>query len=132
MRFPHLTFLFAAYLSLSLSLAADDPPHRKPCTIKSSNSGLDFDLSGLAVLPKDESSKKSKDEAAPESWMAKGYDYGVNFTMNFCAPVVEGIEKVKGVEPEMWRNVSGFYTKEGEIYSIGYVRLKSCCDMLSY
>ena len=57
--------------------------------------------------------------------MAKGYDYGVNFTMNFCAPVVEEIKDVKGVEEKMWRNVSGFYRREGKIYSIGYVRLKS-------
>ena len=59
--------------------------------------------------------------------MAKGYDYGVNFTMNFCAPVVEDLQDTKGVEgveEKMWRNVSGYYKREGKVYSIGYVNIE--------
>lgn len=108
-----------ALLFSTLASAADEPKPRKPCTIKSPSSGLEFDLNGLAVLPKEEG-KKGKDERE-ESWMARGYDYGVNFTINFCAPVIEGMEDVVGVEEEKWRNVSAFYKEDGKVYSIGFV-----------
>lgn len=55
-----------------------------------------------------------------ESWHAKGYDYGSNFTLNFCAPVVEDIGEVEGVDRELWKNVSAYYTAGGKTYSIGY------------
>ena len=109
-------------LALLAVHAADEPKHTKPCTVTSPNSGLFFDLSSLAVSPPDKA--KAKD-ARDESWLAKGHDYGVNFTMNFCAPVVEDIKDVVGVDKEEWRNVSAFYTKNDKIYSIGFVALRS-------
>ncbi|KAK9467751.1 mannose-6-phosphate receptor binding domain-containing protein [Lipomyces arxii] len=49
---------------------------------------------------------------------AKGYDYGHNFTMNICAPIVTVPGVVQGVaNPD---NVSAYYTTDsGEIISIG-------------
>lgn len=49
---------------------------------------------------------------------------GYNFTMNFCGGVIEDLEKmggVEGVEKDVWRNVSAYYTQEGKVYSIGWV-----------
>ena len=72
----------------------------------------------MAVLAPEDGKKKDKD-GREMSWRASGHDYGSNFTMNFCAPVVEGIKDVVGVEEKLWRNVSAFYEKDGKTYSIG-------------
>ena len=119
MRFVQLAGLLALSFATS-SFAAEESKPRKPCFIKSSTSGLEFDLHKLAVLPPDDDSKNKDDP--PQSWMSKGYDYGVNFTMNFCAPVVEKLEGVQGVEEKLWKNVSAYYEQGGKTYSIGYDR----------
>jgi cation-dependent mannose-6-phosphate receptor len=95
-------------------------PPVKPCTVRSQTSGAFFDLHSLAIqpLPKDQIGKK-KGEATLESWHAKGYDYGSNFTLNFCDPVVEELKDVEGVDKALWRNVSAFYTVGKETFSIG-------------
>ncbi|KAL1863592.1 Cation-independent mannose-6-phosphate receptor CI-MPR [Paecilomyces lecythidis] len=54
-----------------------------------------------------------------ESWLAKGHDYPANFTVNICAPVIEDISDVVGVDKSRWRNVSAYYEQNGKIYSIG-------------
>lgn len=118
MRSAYLVSFLATFCATCALAAAEEPKPRKPCTIKSSTSGLEFDLNGLAVLPK-EQEDKGKD-SREESWIAKGYDYGINFTMNFCAPVVENLEDVQGIDEKLWRNVSAYYKREGEVYSIGY------------
>lgn len=105
---------------ISISLAAEDTPKaRKPCTIRSPTTGLDFDLSGLSVLPPKEDGQKSNKPEKVESWMARGYDSGVNYTINICAPVVEDLEDVVGVSESLWQNVSSFYTSAGKTYSLG-------------
>ncbi|CAF9910154.1 MAG: hypothetical protein GOMPHAMPRED_006974 [Gomphillus americanus] len=91
---------------------------RKPCTVQSPKH-LDFDLSGLSVLPKTEGQKSTKG-ARNESWMAIGYDSGVNYTINICAPVIEDIKDVEGVDESKWQNISAFYTSEsGKTFSLG-------------
>lgn len=55
-----------------------------------------------------------------ESWHARGYDYGANFTLNICAPVVEKLDKVEGIEDDRKANISGFYMKDDKVFSIGY------------
>jgi cation-dependent mannose-6-phosphate receptor len=40
--------------------------------------------------------------------------------MNFCAPVVEELNDVEGIDKASWRNVSAFYTMGKKTYSIGY------------
>ena len=89
----------------------------KPCTLHSPSSGSFFDLRPLQAISS--SVSKSK-EGRTESWHAKGYDYGSNFTLNFCGPVVEELEDVNDVDESRWRNVSAFYrTGKGRVYSIG-------------
>ncbi|KKY13931.1 putative vacuolar sorting receptor [Phaeomoniella chlamydospora] len=111
--------LFATTILLSLIpslLAADSSKSKaKPCTIHSPNTGSYFDLTTIqAQAP----SSKSKD-ARTESWHSRGYDYGANFTLNFCAPVLEDLEDVEGIPDRRAANISAFYKKEGKVYSIG-------------
>jgi cation-dependent mannose-6-phosphate receptor len=59
-------------------------------------------------------------DARNDSWHAKGYDYGANFTLNICGSVIEDLEDVNEVSEYSWRNVSAFYrTANDEVYSIG-------------
>lgn len=101
--------------------AADDKAKEKPlkpCTIKSSSSGAFFDLNSLYIKPSSEDSNSKKEDHV-ESWHARGYDYGHNFTLNFCGPVVEELDDVEGVSKSLWKNVSAFYTVGSRTYSIG-------------
>ena len=117
-----LLFL-SAFLSLLAPFsarAADSKSSKplKPCTIYSPTSGSFFDLNPLSVQPLKDGKKAFKEDRI-ESWHAKGYDYQTNFTLNFCAPVIEELEDVVGVDEAMWRNVSAYYTHGGKTYSIG-------------
>ena len=117
-------------LALYLSLTSADPhalpapapakstdTPRVPCTIRSPTSGAFFDLNPLHILPPAES--KSKHPRAT-SWNTTGYDYGYNFTLNFCGPVIEDLKKVEGIEDGELRNVSAFYRDgEGRVFSLG-------------
>lgn len=117
-------------LALYLSLATADPhalpapapaksvdTPRVPCTIRSPTSGAFFDLNPLHVLPPAESKSKHPRDI---SWNTTGYDYGYNFTLNFCGPVIETLEKVEGVDKEDVRNVSAYYKDgEGKVFSLG-------------
>lgn len=111
-------------LALSTAGAAADEKTKekplKPCTIRSPSSGAFFDLNSLYIQPPSKDSKSSKKDDKPESWHARGYDYGANFTLNFCGPVVEELEDVKGVSKSHWSDVSAFYTVGESTYSIGY------------
>jgi cation-dependent mannose-6-phosphate receptor len=120
-----MKFLYAcAALALtSAAAAADDKkskqPPPKPCTIHSTSTGGFFDLNSLYVeLPKKDA-KPVKKEAQTESWHARGYDYGANFTLNFCGPVVEELDRVEDVDKSLWRNVSAYYTMNRKTYSMG-------------
>ena len=96
--------------------AASDKP-LKPCTIVSPTTERFFDLNGLRrTLPKEGEKKKDADEG---SWHAKGYDYGANFTVNFCGPVVEELNDVRDLDKKLWRNVSAFYERGDRQYAIG-------------
>jgi cation-dependent mannose-6-phosphate receptor len=111
-------------LALYLSLAAADPAPakstdtpREPCTIRSPTSGAFFDLNPLHILPPAEAKSKHPRE---NSWNTTGYDYGYNFTLNFCGPVIEPLEKVEGVDKDLLRNVSAYYKDaSGSVFSIG-------------
>jgi len=127
----HLPCLSSAGLFLLLSSSSahaasspssDDKTEKlaKACTIRSSTSGSFFDLTPIHVLPPDPQKKSTKDEKA-ESWKARGHDYGANFTINFCGPVIEDLTDVVGVEKGLWRNVSAYYDMGGKTYSIGWV-----------
>lgn len=116
--------LLAFGLPLGLVVAASDDskgkkePVHAPCTIRSPTSGAFFDLNPIHVILPDDPKKAGKD-ARNESWSARGYDYGTNFTLNFCGPVVENLTNVVGVDEARWQNVSAFYQLDGKTYSIG-------------
>jgi len=111
------TLLLVPVFQAQLSAAVpEDKP--APCTVHSLNTGSFFDLNPISIR----SDTKEKREV---SWLARGFDYPVNFTINFCAPVVENLKDVVGLEREQWGNVSAFYEDSGKIYSIGYVQLHS-------
>lgn len=115
---PSLFVLLAC--SLSCVTAASDKP-LKPCTVVSPTTERFFDLSGLRrTLPKDGDKDKDKKKDGDEgSWHAKGYDYGANFTVNFCGPVVEELSDVQDLDKDLWRNVSAFYERGDRQYAIG-------------
>jgi cation-dependent mannose-6-phosphate receptor len=115
---------FGLPLGLAAAAAASDDskgkkePVHAPCTIRSPTSGAFFDLNPIHVILPDDPKKAAKD-ARNESWSARGYDYGTNFTLNFCGPVVENLTNVVGVDEARWQNVSAFYQLDGKTYSIG-------------
>lgn len=116
---PNLPAAFLPLLLSSTTLAAD-PKETKPCTVYNPSNGNTYDLNTITVQPLIDHKKAHKDDRI-ESWHARGYDYDTNFTMNFCAPVIETMEDVVGVEEGLWRNVSAFYTVGKKTYSVGYV-----------
>ena len=105
----------ALVVTASLASAASEKPLRS-CTATSSTTGSFFDLSPISVpFP----GKKAAKNTRTESWKANGYDYGSNFTLNFCAPVVEDLDEVVGIAEDYWEDVAAYYEDDGHIYSIG-------------
>jgi cation-dependent mannose-6-phosphate receptor len=117
MHLPHsllalISLILIPYRAFAVS---DSPkPTNKPCTLHSPSTGSFYDLRPLQILP------STGKDARNDSWHAKGYDYGANFTLNFCGPVIEKLQDVNDVSEYSWRNVSAFYrTTDDEVYSIG-------------
>ena len=104
-------------LLLSTALAADSRPV-KPCQIYNPINGNFYDLNTMTVQPLVDHKKAHQGDRV-ESWHAKGYDYDSNFTMNFCAPVIEPLEEVVGISDDLVKNVSAFYVHDKKTYSIG-------------
>ncbi|KAI0480064.1 mannose-6-phosphate receptor binding domain-containing protein [Xylariaceae sp. FL0804] len=108
---------------LSNSLAADSSTTvtaSVACTATSA-AGAYFDLTpDVALKPKADGSKPSHSNGAPlQDYHARGYDYGYNFTLNLCQPVVEPVEEVKGLDADKWASVSAYYVSKGDVYSLG-------------
>jgi cation-dependent mannose-6-phosphate receptor len=99
------------------ALAASDKP-LKPCTIVSPTTERFFDLNPIRRMPLEEGQKKPKGDS-DGSWHARGYDYGANFTLNICGPVVEELHDVQDLDKDLWQNVSAFYEVGKKVYSIG-------------
>ncbi|KAI1324871.1 mannose 6-phosphate receptor domain-containing protein [Xylariaceae sp. FL0255] len=117
---------FFALLSLpTTGLAASDAAQTSTtataCTA-SSTSGAFFDLRpDAAIKPKPDGSRPSNSRGAPlTDYHARGYDYGFNFTLNICNAVVDPIKDVKGIESNMWQNISAYYYAHAEYYSLGF------------
>ncbi|KAL8948632.1 MAG: hypothetical protein Q9222_005197 [Ikaeria aurantiellina] len=111
---PLLTVLL---LHLNPCFAADAKP-LAPCTIYQPTTSAYYDLNPIAVQPLVDHEKAHKDDRV-ESWHARGYDMGMNFTLNFCAPVIETIEDAVGIKGSLLKNISAFYEWKGKTYSIG-------------
>lgn len=107
--------------------AASDAPKKEanpPCTVQSSTTGAFFDLNTISLSPPElKDGRKVHKNDRDESWEARGHDYGTNFTINICAPVIENVVDVVGVEKARWQNVSAYYEQKGKIYSLGLVHL---------
>jgi cation-dependent mannose-6-phosphate receptor len=118
---PSLTSILLVALALQAPMtqaASDDKPvDTIPCTAKSPSTHGFYDLRPLAVEMVDPKKKTGKDKT--DSWQAKGHDYNGNFTLNVCAPVVEDIKDVVGIEKPLWKNVSAYYDVNGKVFSIG-------------
>ncbi|KAJ4348699.1 Cation-independent mannose-6-phosphate receptor CI-MPR [Didymosphaeria variabile] len=111
-----------SYLSALLALlwtaaAASDKKAPKPCTAVSPTTDRFFDLNPLHRTPPEEGKKPKEGEEG--SWHARGHDYGANFTINFCGPVVEELDDVQDLDKDLWRNVSAFYERDGKQYALG-------------
>ncbi|KAI4087936.1 MAG: hypothetical protein LQ344_006415 [Seirophora lacunosa] len=104
---------------LTPSLAADSKP-LLPCTIYRTETNAYYDISPIAVQPLIDHKKAHKDDRT-ESWHARGYDMGTNFTLNFCAPVIETLDAAVGISEGLLKNISAFYTWKDKVYSIGQV-----------
>ena len=107
--------------SLVTASAKDDSAKDfEPCTaVNPANSNF-YDLRKITVPPLVNHKKAHKDDR-DESWHARGYDYGTNFTINFCAPVIESLKDVEGIKDSMTKNISAFYKVGSKTYSIGFV-----------
>ncbi len=106
---------------LSVPVYSTEPvkePVLKPCTAHNSINGQFYDLNAITVHPLQDHKKVHKDDRT-ESWKARGYDYNTNFTINFCAPVIEPLKEVVGIKDNLVKNVSAYYTMDGRTYSIG-------------
>lgn len=119
-RFLLILLAVAAVLSVSPAhvLAAETP--NRPCTVISPTTGLFYDLNLISLSPPEivDGRKVNKDDRE-RSWRANGHDYGANFTVNICAPVIETVRDVVGVDESRWGDVGAYYERDGKIYSIG-------------
>ncbi|KAJ5764159.1 Vacuolar sorting receptor (Mrl1) [Penicillium manginii] len=112
--------LLSSILGLSSASTSSHLNDDSPCVARSPTSGLYYDLNAISLAPPElKNGKKVDGEARDESWHARGHDYPANFTINVCAPVLENVTDVVGVDPARWQNVSAFYEQAGKIYSIG-------------
>ncbi|KAK5663846.1 hypothetical protein OQA88_49 [Cercophora sp. LCS_1] len=86
--------------------------------VATSTSGAFYDLRMDVAVAAEEGVKTPKG-VPTEDYLARGYDYGSNFTLNICGPVVKKVEDVIGVDKSSWKNVSAYYTSKGKVYSLG-------------
>lgn len=119
MHFPSLpnTLLIALALHNGVNAHTSEEKPLDPCTI-TSTTGSFYDLRPLSITPPVEGKKPTKSDKT-DSWHAKGYDYKANFTLNVCAPVMEELEDVVGINSKQWGNVSAYYESGSEIFSLG-------------
>lgn len=54
-----------------------------------------------------------------DDYVVRGWDYGLNFILNFCSFVVKEVEDVVGFDKDLWNNVSVYYEIKGKIYVLG-------------
>ncbi|KAJ5294647.1 hypothetical protein N7508_009468 [Penicillium antarcticum] len=112
-------FLLSSVLGLS-NAGSSHLNDDSPCVARSPTTGLYFDLSAISLSPPElKDGKKVVKDARDDSWHAKGHDYPANFTINICAPVIENVTEVVGIEASRWKNVSAYYERDDKVYSIG-------------
>ncbi|KAK8872561.1 mannose 6-phosphate receptor domain-containing protein [Apiospora arundinis] len=115
-----LALLLAAGASTSLAADPEKTPTTTACTA-STTAGSFFDLRpDIAKKGGDTKSKHLRRGEAPhKDYHARGWDYGFNFTLNVCEPVVETPDNVRGLDRDSWQNISAYYVSKGDVYSLG-------------
>ncbi|KAK0712005.1 mannose-6-phosphate receptor binding domain-containing protein [Lasiosphaeris hirsuta] len=88
-----------------------------PC-VATATSGAFYDLRPDTAVVVAEGAKAPKN-VPTEDYLARGWDYGSNFTLNICGAVVKRVGDVEGVEKGSWKNISAYYEHEGKTYSLG-------------
>lgn len=122
MRLFELALLSAPFFTTARAASSSDDteePVLPPCTVKSSITNSFFDLSRINIQPPAEDAKKGTSAARDYSWHARGYDYGANFTLNICGPVIEPMQDVVGIDKKDMGRIGGFYEMDGKNYSLG-------------
>ncbi|KAK3942339.1 mannose-6-phosphate receptor binding domain-containing protein [Diplogelasinospora grovesii] len=90
-----------------------------PC-VATSTSGAFYDLRPDVALPVPSDGSKKLHKGIPtEDYVARGWDYGSNFTLNICNSVVKPVDDVVGIDRKLWANVSAYYDHKGKVYSLG-------------
>lgn len=123
-RVQTLLLFLSTNLFTPVASAPDSSDTLSPCVARSPTSGLYYDLNAISLTPPEPKDRQIPKGDQDESWQARGHDYAANFTINICAPVIEGVVDVEGVEKARWKNVSAYYEKGGKVYSIGCVLLR--------
>ncbi|CAI7596510.1 unnamed protein product [Penicillium discolor] len=112
-------FLLSSILGLSSASYSSHLEDDAPCVARSPTTGLYFDLNAISLSPPEMKDGKLSKDARNTSWFARGHDYPANFTINICAPVIENVTDVVGIESSRWKNVSAYYERDDKRYSIG-------------
>lgn len=126
---PSCSYLLVIFVLLFTgfprSFAAEPPrPSQRPCTLKSPLTGAFFDFNWISLTTEESKGSSSRSSRgnptdSKQSWISRGYDYGTNFTLNVCAPVLENVHDVVGINRGKWDKVGAFYVKDNKTYSIG-------------
>ncbi|KAG7291035.1 hypothetical protein NEMBOFW57_001044 [Staphylotrichum longicolle] len=107
----------AADHATTTKTASTSTPVVTPC-VATATSGAFFDLRPDTAVVYAEGEKHVKG-VPTEDYVARGWDYGSNFTLNVCNAVVKKVTDVVGVERSLWKNVSAYYETKGKVYSLG-------------
>ncbi len=119
MRLPCPILLLVALASGALAATdADKTTSTQPCTASSTSDAF-YDLRPDIAVPPPKEGVKPKKGVRTADYVAKGHDYGANFTVNICSAVVDKAKDVVGVSEKLWANVSAYYEAKGRIYSLG-------------
>lgn len=111
------TLLLSVFSSISISSSTEEKPD-DPCTAHSVNSGAFYDLNTLSARILKDGETRHKSDIV-EDWAARGWDYGSNFSINVCAPVIQPLAEVVGISKNSYQNISAYYTKDNLVYSLG-------------
>ncbi|KAK3368595.1 mannose-6-phosphate receptor binding domain-containing protein [Podospora didyma] len=118
---------FAALASLAYAEDEKDKPSATatssasvvtPC-VATSTGGSFYDLRPDVAVVVTEGEKTPRGNPT-EDYMARGWDYGSNFTLNICGAVVKTPQEIVGIEKTLWKNVSAYYESKGKVYSLGF------------
>ncbi|KAH8674184.1 mannose-6-phosphate receptor binding domain-containing protein [Xylariales sp. PMI_506] len=89
------------------------------CTA-TSTSGAFYDLRpDMAIKLPADGSKPANKAAPTDDYHARGWDYGSNFTLNICGPVVDPVHNAIGLTDSALTNISAYYVSKGDVYSLG-------------